>query len=101
MLDDIAEYRHVLLAIFCDTVFLSRTPPFHSLQSVAAFCCAKRVFGKLVKLYAMPKRFEEYFVNVERPFLKFVNGGIRAQNLQVKPVSVEGDDVREFLKFCD
>lgn len=47
----------------------------------------------------MPKRFEKLFVDIERSFLKFVNGGIRAQNFQVEAVTVECDDVRKLLKL--
>jgi hypothetical protein len=99
VLDDIAENGDILLAIFRDTVFLSGTPPFHRLQSVAALCSAERVLCQLVELHAMAKRLEKFFVDVKGPLLEFVNGRIRAENFEIEAVAVEGDDVREFLKL--
>jgi hypothetical protein len=95
MLDHVAKDGDVLLAIFCDAIFLSGAPPFDGLQAIAAFGCAECVFRELIKFYAMAELLVENFVDVERAFAHAINGAVSAENFEVEAIAIEGDDVSE------
>src|ERR1700722_18001976 len=101
MLDHIAQNRHVLFAIFCNFVFLTRTPPFDRLQSITTLRGAKSVFCELIELDAMPEQLMKFFEHIPGSLAKGFHWSVCAQNFDVEAVAVEGDDVRELLQFLD
>jgi hypothetical protein len=101
VLNNIAQDCDVLFAVGGDTVLLSRTPPSHSFDSVAAFCGTEGVFGELVKFDSMPEELMQLFVYVERALAQSVHRSVGAEHFEIEPVTVEGDDVREGFEFRD
>src|SRR5271154_4077798 len=99
VLDDVAQDRHVLLAVGRDAVLISRAPPPHRFNPVAAFRCAKRVLGKLVELHAMPEEFMQLFVHIEGALAQPVNRRIGAKYFKIETVAVKSNYVRESLQL--
>jgi len=97
--DDIAQDCDVLFAVRGDTISLARAPPAYGLDPIAAFRGAQRVFGELVQFHAMAQQFVQLFVHIEGAPAQSLDRGIRAEYLEIKPVAVEGDDVREGFKL--
>jgi hypothetical protein len=101
MSDDVTKDGHVLLAVGCDSVFLSRTPPAHGFDSIAALRRAESVFGELIELYAVAEEFVQLFVDIQRSPAQAVHRRISAKNFEIKTIPVESDDVSEGLQLGD
>ena len=99
MFDDIAQNRHVLLAIFRDAIFLARAPPFHSFEPVSALRSSQRVLGELIELHAMPQLLVQQFVNVHRPPAHTLDGCVGAQHLNIKPITVKRNHMRKLFQL--
>lgn len=101
MLDEIAQDRHVLLAVSGNPVFLTCPPPGDGLQAVAAFGGAERFLGELVELHAVPELPVQLFQHVKRALAKDINWRVLAKNLEVETVAVKRYDAREAFEFRD
>ena len=101
MLNQVAENRHVLLAVGSNAFLFAGSPPRHGLDAVTTLRGAQSVFGKLIEFHPMPELLIEFFEDVERSRAECVNRRILAENFQIKPVSIESDDARERLEFDD
>ena len=101
MHDDIAKNRHVLFAVLRHAVFLARSPPLDSLQSVAAFRGAERVMRKLVEFYAVTELIVQLLMDIEGAQAQAIDRRVGAQNFEVKAVAIKRDDVREGFQFRD
>ena len=101
MLNQVAQDRHVLLAVRSDALLFAGSPPRNGLHAITALGGAQGVFGQLIEFHAMSELFVKVFEHVERTIAERVDRRILAENFQIEPVSVERDDAREGLELGD
>ena len=99
--DNIAQNRHILLAISGNFFLLAGPPPRYGLDAIAAFSRAKSILRELVQLHAMSELLVQIFEHIEGAFAGSCNWGVAAQYFEVKTIAVECNYAREIFKFGD
>ena len=99
--DDVAQNRHILLAISGNFFLLAGSPPRYGLDAIAAFSRAKSVLRELIQLHAMSELLVQIFENIEGAFAGSCKWGVSTQDFEVKTIAVEGNHACEIFEFGD